>query len=216
MNLSTFEKYVLGVCHDIDELVDPNKREVVEKFEEFAARNFEGLCEKHPNPGPVIAGLCGEWKKLGDEMKSEYETKERLSDKRFRDLERKYDRTVRDYDAKIKNLSKRAPDFDFLINNLNLGDHTTAIKHFEAYLVNRPENFGKPLSEMVWWDVRCKECRSKHIRQGQGIWIVKNMGPENVRAWVLCDYCSQKTGLALAMGGKIFRVQTYPGTFVFL
>jgi hypothetical protein len=100
LNVSTFEKYVLGVCHDIDELIYPNRAEIVERFAEFAARNFEGLFEKHPKPGQVIAGLFNEWKTRGEQMKTEHERSESRLKERIRYLEDRYDQTVRDYETR--------------------------------------------------------------------------------------------------------------------
>lgn len=97
MNLSIFEKYVLGVCHDIDELIDPNKAEVTERFGEFAARNFEGLFEKHPNPGPVVASLFNEWK---TQMETEQQRKESRLNERIRYLEDRHNHTVRAYEIR--------------------------------------------------------------------------------------------------------------------
>jgi hypothetical protein len=212
LKLTTFEKYVLGVCHDIDELIYPNKAEVVERFEEFAARNFEGLCEKHANPGPVIADLCGERKKLGDKlMKTEYKRKEteykRKERKRFQDLELQYDRTASDYEARIRDLSQR-DDFNFLIGNLNL---LTAPKRFEAYLLNRRENQGKHLSEMVWYGASCCECKIRDIPRA--IWILES---ERV-GFAYCDNCFRKRGGGLVRGGRTaFRVPPIPNGLSFL
>jgi hypothetical protein len=54
----------LGVAYGIDELVEANEKEVINKFNEYAKSNFEGLFLKHPNPGPIISNLAKEWKAI--------------------------------------------------------------------------------------------------------------------------------------------------------
>ena len=187
MNLTTFEKYVLGVCHDIDGLIEPNKVEVVERFEEFAARNFEGLCERHPNPGPVIAGLCGEWKKRGDQVKT-------------------------DYDVKIRNLSKEVADLNLAMGGvdlalwkvklqgnpamggvsafayaLKLGHLNIYHKFFEAYVLKHPDNLGRRREDMVWYGINCGKCLIQDIPRQ--VYYCPGSGGCHPVGYTLCRNC---------------------------
>lgn len=149
MNLSAFEEFVLGLCHDIGELMYRNEREVVERFDEFANRNFEGLFEKHPNAGPVVASLANKWKAPSPEQLNEpedlkqendrlnsrveeLESRERALESRVQELEAS-ERSLRD---QVSRNSSSSSDTSLRSENRSLQARVQAFETERANSVN--------------------------------------------------------------------------------
>jgi len=188
----------LGVCHDIDELIYPNKAEVVERFQEFAECNFEQLCEKHPKPGPVIGDLFGEWDRLAQDRfrnlehehylteewyiemlgeKDEWKKRgDRLAQERLRDLEylhhlteEMHTETLGEKDEKIKILSQQIADYNKSTAN-----------------VSHSGNHGEDIP-VLDWTKKCNSCGRNPMR---GVVYGRN---DSNRKYKLCESC-YKTG----------------------